>query len=209
VAGFWLDFAGCSRIDLTRGSLAGMATDWAGPGWKFLASEELFSSQWFTVRRDDALRPDGSQTCYDHVVAPPAVTVLAVDADGLVAVTRQWIYTHAGTQWRLPAGRMDDGDESPEVAGRRELAEETGIAADEWVSLGVVNGADSLSNHRDHAFVATGLRDLGETRLEPGESDLKLHWVPAARLVEMVLDGKLPHAGSTFAVLAAKVKGLI
>ena len=186
-----------------------MTDNLAGLGWQCLGSEELFSSHWFAVRRDDAVRPDGSRGPYDHVVAPPAVTVLARAADGLVAVTRQWIYTHAEQQWRLPAGRIDDEDASPEDAGRRELAEEAGFAAQRWVPLGFVNGADSLSNHRDHAFFATGLTDLGERRLEAGEADLELHWIPAERVVEMVLDGLLPHAGSTFAVLSAKARGLI
>lgn len=185
-----------------------MSNDWIGPGWKRLASVEMFSSQWFLVLRDDAVRPDGSRGFYDHVVAPPAVTVLAVDEEGQVAVTRQWIYTHGEQQWRLPAGRIDDG-EGPEVAGRRELAEEAGLAAEGWAPLGSINCADSLSDHRDHAFFATGLRQLGQRALEPGEFDLEVHWVAAEQVVNMVLDGKLPHAGSTFAVLAAKVKGLI
>ena len=176
--------------------------------WTRLASEVRFTSGWFEVRRDVAKRPDGSIGQYDHVLAPPAVTVLAVDEQDRVAVTRQWIYTHDETQWRLPAGRIDDRDDGPEAAGRRELAEETGVRALRWQPLGAVNCADSLSNHRDHAFHATGLT-LGEHRREAGEADLELHWVPAARLVEMTLDGLLPHAGSTFAVLSAKLRGIL
>jgi ADP-ribose pyrophosphatase len=168
-----------------------------------------FASQWFEVRRDAALRPDGSQGVYDRVVAPPAVTVLAVDQRQQVAVTRQWIYTHQGPQWRLPAGRIDEEDASPEVAARRELAEETGLAASDWTSLGTINCADSLSNHQDHSFFATGLGEPGETQLEPGEADLEVHWVAVEKVVEMVLAGQLPHAGSAFAVLVARVRGLL
>ena len=155
------------------------------------------------------LRPDGSRGFYDRVVAQPAVTVLAVNDQRQVAVTRQWICVHGEPQWRLPAGRVDDGDGSPQVAAQRELAEETGISATDWHSLGSINCADSLTNHRDHAFFATGLTNGGERRLEPGEADLELHWLHAGQVIKMVLAGELPHAGSTFAVLVAKVQGFI
>ena len=185
-----------------------MVDDWSGRGWTRLTSDVRFASGWFEVRRDEARRPDGSVGPYDHVVVRPAVTVLAVNDQAMVAVTRQWIYTHHEPQWRLPAGRIDERDGEPEAAARRELAEETGLAAREWTALGAVNGADSLTNHRDHAFLATGLT-LGEKCLEPGESDLELHWFPAGQVVGMTLDGLFPHAGSSFAVLAAKVRGLL
>jgi 8-oxo-dGTP pyrophosphatase MutT (NUDIX family) len=195
-------------MDLPRGSLARVCEESAGQ-WTALASEVLFTSQWFEVRRDDAVRPDGSRGYYDRVVAQPAVTVLAVDEGGRVAVTRQWIYVHREPQWRLPAGRVDDRDSCPEAAARRELIEETGVRAERWTSLGTINCADSLTNHQDHAFLATGLTLSGERDLEPGEADLTLHWHPVDRLVEMVLTGQLPHAGSTFAVLVARVRGII
>ncbi|HEY7593905.1 MAG TPA: NUDIX hydrolase [Actinophytocola sp.] len=177
------------------------------PGWARLASEERFASAWFTVWRDRARRPDGSVTDYDHVVAPAAVTVLAADGAGLVAVTRQWIYVHRERQWRLPAGRVESSENVDEAA-RRELREETGISAESWTALGVINCADSLTNHRDHAFLATGLTG-GTQRLDAGEADLEVHWMPFARVVDLVLGGEMPHAGSSFAVLAAKVKGLL
>jgi 8-oxo-dGTP pyrophosphatase MutT (NUDIX family) len=192
-----------------RGVLDRVSDECSGRVWRVVRTEVQFSSEWFEVLRDDAVRPDGSRGVYDHVIAPPAVTVLAVDGRRQVAVTRQWIYTHRESQWRLPAGRVDDTDAAPEAAARRELAEETGYSAAGWLPLGTINCADSLTNHRDHAFLATGLTGSGERRLEPGEADLEVHWLPVDEVVGMVLDGKLPHAGSSFAVLMAKVRGLL
>jgi ADP-ribose pyrophosphatase len=202
----WISRSGWKSITLWFTSA--VVDEWSGKGWTRLTSEVRFSSGWFEVRRDEARKPDGSLGAYDHVVAPPAVTVLAVNERSMIAVTRQWIYTHGESQWRLPAGRIDERDSEPVAAARRELAEETGVTAGEWTPLGTVNCADSLTNHRDHAFLATGLT-LGERHLEAGEADLELHWLPAERVVGMTLDGLLPHAGSTFAVLTAKVRGLI
>lgn len=167
----------------------------------------VFASPYIEVRRDDALRPDGSRTVYDHVVAPGSVTVLAVDDRGRVAVTTQWIYAHEQTQWRLPAGLIEPGDLDPLCAARRELREETGLHATTWTALGRIHCADSFTNHRDHSFMATGLT-AGLPALEAGECDLALHWLPYDEVLELVLDGDMPHAGSTFAVLSARVRGL-
>jgi ADP-ribose pyrophosphatase len=177
--------------------------------WLRQSSTVLFSSPWFEVRRDETRRPDGSQGTYDHVVVPGSVTVLAVDdSRRLAAVTRQWIYVHSAPQWRLPTGRIEATDPDPESAARRELREETGISADRLERLGAITCADSFTNLREHAFLATGLRQ-GPARLEAGEADLELHWLPFEQVLAMVHGGELPHAGSSFAVLSAFALGRI
>ncbi|HEY2056971.1 MAG TPA: NUDIX hydrolase [Amycolatopsis sp.] len=176
-------------------------------GWSRLASTSVFTSPWFEVRRDDAVRPDGSGGRYDHVVSPGSVTVVAVDGQGRVAVTRQWIYVHNEVQWRLPAGRIDPADLDALAAARRELAEETGISARAWRPLGTVNCADSFTNHRDHAFFATGL-EHGPADLEPGETDLEVHALPFDEALALVTTGRMPHAGSSYAMLMTRALDL-
>ncbi|HEU5475610.1 MAG TPA: NUDIX hydrolase [Actinophytocola sp.] len=180
----------------------------AGPPWRRLSSRVLFESRWLRVVRDETVRPDGSDGEYDRVEVPGSVTVLAVDERRRLAITRQWIYVHGGTQWRLPSGRIDDTDRDPESAARRELREETGISADRLVPLGTINCADSFTNHREHTFLATGLRP-GAARLEAGEADLEVHWLAAAEVMDLVTSGAMPHAGSSFAVLSAHLRGFL
>lgn len=170
--------------------------------WECRRRELVYSSGEFQVFHDDVIRPDGSTGGYVHASIPGSVTVLALDDDGHAAITRQWIYVHGAVQWRLPGGRIDATDADPESAGRRELAEETGITAAHWEPLGVVNGADASTNHRDHVFLATGLT-FGPAELGPGESDLVVHLLPFEHLLLLLDTGDLPHSGSAFAVLAA------
>lgn len=175
------------------------------PHWRRLDSAVVHTTPWFVVRRDAVLRPDGEPDTYQHVIAPGAVTVLAIDSKDRVAMTRQWIYTHNSTQWRLPGGGIDPSDADPLGAAQRELAEETGLRATDWSQLGRIHGADSLSNHVDHVFLATGLTQ-GEPDLGPGESDLAVSWLPFDAAVELVTGGQVPHAGSAYALLLQAVR---
>jgi len=167
-------------------------------------SDVVHTTPWFVVRRDAVVRPDGAADVYQHVIAPGAVTVLALDPQHRVALTRQWIYTHGSTQWRLPGGGIDHCDADPLAAARRELAEETGLRAAEWTPIGRVHGADSLSNHVDHIFLATGLTQ-GPPDPGGGEVDLAMSWLPFDEAVRLVTGGQVPHAGSAYAVLLLAV----
>jgi ADP-ribose pyrophosphatase len=152
------------------------------------------------VHQDQVVRPDGSHGLYQHVISPGAVTVLAVDDADRVAITRQWIYIHGGTQWRLPGGGIDPSDSDPMAAAQRELAEETGLRATSWTQIGRINCADSLTNHVVHLFHATGLTE-GTSELESGEADLVVTRLPFAEAVALAMDGKVPDAGSAHALL--------
>lgn len=173
--------------------------------WPLRHSHKVFSTRWLEVRHDAVIRPDGAEYYYDHVVLPESVTVLALTDQGTVPVTRQWIYTHGERQWRLPAGGVDRSDDSAAAAARRELMEETGLTAGRWRFLGTVSGADSATNHRDHVFAATELV-CGNAALEPGETDLEVHWLEFDMLLDLVLNGQVRHAGSAFAVLATALR---
>jgi 8-oxo-dGTP pyrophosphatase MutT (NUDIX family) len=173
--------------------------------WRRVDSSVVHTTPWFVVRSDAVVRPDGAADVYQHVIVPGGVTVLALGADDRVAMTRQWIYTHGGTQWRLPGGGIDAHDTNPLCAARRELAEETGLRAAEWTNLGRIHGADSLSNHVDHAFLATGLTQ-GVADPGGGEADLALCWLPFDEALSLVTSGHVPHAGSAYALLLLAVR---
>ncbi|WP_216209860.1 NUDIX domain-containing protein [Amycolatopsis aidingensis] len=173
--------------------------------WQLLKSDVVHSNPWFDVRRDLVIRPDGARDVYAHVVTPDSVTILAQYQDDSVVLTRQWIYTHGGTEWRLPGGVVEAGDTDPAAAARRELAEETGLRASSWRKLGVVHGADSLSNHVDHLFLATGLTE-GPDALRPGESDLQVRRLAFTDALSLVRGGQLPHAGSGHALLLTALR---
>ena len=68
-----------------------------------------------------------------------------------------------GDLLELPAGGLESGEE-PLEAAKRELAEETGLAAAEWTALGSFYSSPGFANERLFAFLA---RDLSPVESEP------------------------------------------
>jgi len=135
---------------------------------------------------------------------PGAVVVLAVDDDERALVLRQ--YRHAaGLRFvELPAGLLDQPDEDPLAAARRELLEEGGLEADSWAHLNTVWPSPGISGERIEVYLATALRsvpDRGGFDPEHEEADMTLHWVPVADLLAGVVERRLTDGPLVVAVV--------
>jgi ADP-ribose diphosphatase len=91
----------------------------------------------------------------------PAVAIVAVDRDRRVWLVRQERAGANGPLLELPAGNVDEG-EPPLEAARRELREETGLHAGEWVEAAAFYTTPGFCDERMHLFVAH--------ELEPGQA---------------------------------------
>ena len=169
---------------------------------------------WVVKVREDRVRRPGhpedepfTRLVVEH---PGAAIVLAVDDDDRVLCL--WQYRHAvgSTLVQLPAGLCDvDGEDAAEVA-RRELAEEAGLEAAEWVHLASTYSSPGFSGERSHYYLARGLREVGRGDFTPEheEAEMELGWVPFAELHAAVVAGRLADAHLSLAVLLAGTRGM-
>jgi ADP-ribose pyrophosphatase len=108
--------------------------------------------------------------------------------------------------WELPAGLLDVAGEHPADTARRELAEETGLRADEWHVLLDVYNSPGGSSEGLRIFLARGISERPEGRWHTGEAeemDLPQKWVDLDAARDLVLAGHI-HNGTTVAgILAA------
>jgi len=162
---------------------------------KQLEEIEEFRGNVFRVRRDK-VEITGGQTAHREVVDHQGgVCILPLDSDGSVYCVRQFRYAFMSELLELPAGRLEAG-ELPECCARRELSEETGLEAENIISLGTIYPTPGYCTEQLHIFLATGLKQ-GEAHPDPGEF-LSVERIPLTRLREMVR-GNIIKDGKTIA----------
>lgn len=138
--------------------------------WETLSRETvLVHSKFLTVESHTIKLPDGGIiTDWAWLIIPSAAIVLAVTEDGQFLCFRQTKYAIQGTAL-APVGGMLEPNEEPIDAAKRELLEEMGYQASEWVSL----GSHILDPNRGiatvHLFLALHARRVAE----PNSDDLE------------------------------------
>src|SRR5207302_1683057 len=113
--------------------------------------------------------------------------------NGDTMLVRQWRHAWETSSWEVPAGTFD-GDEDPLECARRELAEETGLVAARYRSLGVVHGAAFLTG-RAHLFLAESLTESARNP-ETYEQDMEVLRLPFAEALDAALEGEIVHCGT-------------
>jgi 8-oxo-dGTP pyrophosphatase MutT (NUDIX family) len=143
----------------------------------------------------------GREFDLDFVKHPGAAAVVAVDDSERVCLVRQYRHGIGDFLWEIPAGKLDAG-EAPQICAVRELAEETGVTAKRWTSLGQFFPAPGIFTEIIHLYLAREL-DVGAAAPDADE-ELEIQWLPLATAVEMVLRGELNDGKTAMALWRAQ-----
>lgn len=157
-----------------------------------LESEVVFRGKLLDVRRDVVKLPDGGEATREYVRHPGATVIVAILPDGALLFERQYRYPLHRVFLELPAGKIDAGEEVLACA-QRELREETGYEAQDWVHLGTIHPCIGYSDERIEAFLARKLLHVGAS-LDDGEFLQVVSLAPDAALSAVrageITDGK-------------------
>src|ERR1700736_2131884 len=160
-----------------------------------------FRGRVITVSTDDVVLPNGHRAALEVVRHPGGAAVVAVDSERRVCLLRQYRYVADGWLWELPAGKLEP-NEPALLTAQRELIEEAGVSARQWLSLGTCLSSPGVFTESLHLFLATGIEPAAAAH-ESAEV-IEVHWVPIDAACAWALDGTITDSKTALGLLRAR-----
>ncbi len=153
----------------------------------------VYDGSFIQVYKDHARLPDGSVGMREYIKHPGAVAILALLDNGNLVMERQFRYSPRQEFIEIPAGKIDHGEEIL-LTAQRELLEETGYMAREWIHLTTAWPCIGFSDEKIEYFLARGLTHQGR-QLDEGEF-LEIVELSLTEAIEWIRLGKITDSKS-------------
>lgn len=148
----------------------------------------VYEGGFIRVHKDSVMLPDGALSSREYITHPGAVAVLAMLDNGNLVMERQYRYAPQREFIELPAGKIDHGEDIL-ICAKRELLEETGYVAKEWIHLTTAWPCIGYADERMEYFLARGLVHQG-SKLDDGEF-LEVFELSLSEAIEWIRLGKI------------------
>jgi ADP-ribose pyrophosphatase len=130
--------------------------------WKTLSRHAVLDRKYLTVEEHTVELPDGRVIPdWPWIITPDFVIIVAVTKGEEFLCFRQTKYAVEGI-CLAPVGGYLESDEEPLAAGRRELLEETGYEAPDWIDLGHYRVDGNRGAGTAYLFLAREARRVAE-----------------------------------------------
>lgn len=165
--------------------------------------------QWKNIAlvEEEILLPNGYMVTHTTLAHPGAAVILPLTAQGEIVAIRQ--YRPSLKKWliELPAGTLEP-DELPLACAQRELEEETGFSAAQFIELGQVTPLAGFCDEIQHLFVAKQLSKTARYCCDEDEVIEVLLLSPAV-LESKIISGEITDAKTIACLSKAKLCGYL
>ena len=171
--------------------------------WTVLNERIVYDNKWIGLTEYDVVNPGGGKGIYGKVrYKNLAIGVLPLDHVGNTWLVGQYRFVLDAYSWEIPEGGGDPAL-PPVESARRELLEETGLVAAEWLPLMEMHLSNSVSDERAYIFLARGLE---QREAEPEETEqLVVRKLPFEEAYRMVETGEITDSMSVASILKVKL----
>ncbi len=171
-----------------------------GP-WIVTGTKVIYQNPWLKVREDKVIRPDGKGGVFGVVSIMPGVSVLPLDNEGNVYLTKEYHYAVAKITIEAISGGINKGETRIQAA-KRELKEESGLIAKKWIYFGIVDPFTNVLFAHNYLYLA---QELTQSQAKPEDTEIiEIIKVPLKKAVKWVMESKITHSAT--AVLILKVR---
>jgi ADP-ribose pyrophosphatase len=171
--------------------------------WSVLNSRQVYDNPWIGVTEYQVINPGGGKGIYGKIhYKSLAIGILPLDEQGNTWLVGQWRFPLDAYSWEIPEGGGDLSLEPVESA-KRELKEETGLVATEWIPIQEMHLSNSVSDEKAIIFLA---RHLEQQDAMPEESEqLVVRKLPFEEACRMVENGMITDSMSVAGILKLKL----
>lgn len=171
--------------------------------WITIESHKIYENNWIGLTEHQVINPSGGKGIYGEVhFKNYAIGVLPLDEQLNTWLVGQYRYPLKAYSWEIPEGGGPLA-EDPLASAKRELLEETGLSATDWIEIQRMHLSNSVSNELAIIYVARG---LSEGTSEPEETEqLVVRKMPFEEAYQMVIDGTITDSISIAAILKTKI----
>lgn len=164
------------------------------------STTQVYKNPWIEVTEERVIRPDNTNGIFGVIDMKDGVAILPVYPDGQVILGKEYKYAQQREMIEIIGGGIDDNESATDAAAR-ELAEEAGVEAGQFICLGPTDPFTTLVRTRDHLFIATELKTLP---VRPTADDsVEAFSIPFKQAVEYVISGEITHTTSCLLILRA------
>lgn len=152
---------------------------------------EVYRGRIFNFVTEDLTLPNGRSTEIAFIKHPGSIAVVPLLEDHSVVMELQYRHPVGDYLFEIPAGTLEPG-ESPLDCAQRELIEETGFRAQDFIKLGKIYIIPAYSDEEIHVYVANGLTPAKQN-LDPDEI-IEVMTYPIQQTIQMIAEGKIIDA---------------
>ena len=165
-----------------------------------ISSREVYKNPWMSLREDIVIK-DWKEWLFGVTTYWEGTAILALDDENNVYLVEEYKYALGREDINLPGGSTDPG-ESPLITAKRELHEELGIEARDWISLWHIYPLTTIVSQTEYLFLARGISFVEK----PDDSweETKLLKIPYTQALQMVMNSEITHGASVAAILKAQ-----